>query len=96
MGMSVGPIPSQSIIQWAAAAGYDPDELASFRGAIRAMDGVFLNHLSGQQEAKPPGTGDHISSRPLTMDLFDAMFTGKKQGQTLSPKLFKAMFKPAK
>lgn len=70
IGMQAGPIPFTAIDRWATRNGVDdPDEFALLLSCIRAMDGEWL----GQGEKKPaPQT--KVSQRPMSADLFDALF----------------------
>nr|WP_110749001.1 hypothetical protein [Phyllobacterium leguminum] len=57
----------------------DLDEIASFRGAIRAMDRVILADLSDSpQSSGGTSSKPHVSSRPMTFELFDVMFDGAR------------------
>ncbi|MES0071938.1 hypothetical protein [Mesorhizobium sp. M0058] len=72
-----GPVPGWAIRSWAAELGLDdPDELASFRGAMRAMDRVYLERANRDPGA-PGKPAPVVSSRPLSPNLFDAMFGPK-------------------
>jgi len=46
--MGMGPIPSSSLDQY--TAGWPDDDAQAFRQAIRAMDAVYLNHHSKEQD----------------------------------------------
>lgn len=64
MGMAAGPIPYTSIDRWAERNGIiDPDDFAALRDAIAVMDEVWRGG-----DAKTP------VGRPLTPELFDAVF----------------------
>ena len=68
IGEVVGPIPSLSIAMYDVAE----HERALFRRCIRAMDGVFLAHMSAvRKSGKAPGKA---LSQPLTKDVFDKLF----------------------
>ncbi|WP_445433055.1 phage tail assembly chaperone [Brucella endophytica] len=79
IGFAAGPIPGSAISRRCEEMGIvDLDEIASFRGAIRAMDRVILADLSdSHQSSGGIRSKPHVSSRPMTFDLFDAMFEQK-------------------
>lgn len=53
----------------------NPEDIASFRGAIRAMDRVVLDDLAQVADKAAKGTPkQHVSSRELSFELFDALF----------------------
>jgi hypothetical protein len=68
--MQAGPIPWSAIDRWAARAGVDePDEFELLASCIRAMDGEWL----GQGEKKPE-PAKQTAQRPMSAELFDALF----------------------
>jgi len=52
MGMSIGPIPWDKVVDYARFAGLDYDNLGLFVMVIRAMDSVYLEWLSKKAENK--------------------------------------------
>lgn len=77
--MALGPIPSFAINDWADRYEMDPQELASFRGAIRAMDRVFLQHANPKSGDGKSTSRSAVSARPLTPELFDSIFPGSDE-----------------
>lgn len=69
--MQAGPIPFTAIDRWATRRGVtDPDEFEALVACIRAMDAEWLGQgetLAGTQKPK-------VSGRPMSPDLFDAVF----------------------
>lgn len=88
IGMGYGKIPHSAIRRWSDREGMDEDEAESFLGAIRVMDRVWLAEISKETEdarsdkstvagtvTKPAGSKkQRISSRPMSPNLFDALF----------------------
>jgi hypothetical protein len=70
IGMGVGAIPASAITEWAARAGLDDIEAESFRSCIRAMDRAYLDFAN-----KPDAERHKVESRPMTGELFDALFS---------------------
>lgn len=70
-GMAVAPIPFSTIDRFAARNGIEDEDFDTFTRLMRAMDEVVLAHAKSDQPAaqKPQQTG-----RPLSPELFDAMF----------------------
>ncbi|YBV97384.1 hypothetical protein M1D80_11010 [Phyllobacteriaceae bacterium JZ32] len=64
-------------------------DMNSIRVAYAGRVGM-LKAIFGSSEKEE--TEHHVSTRPMTMELFDAMFGVEQNTQTLTPKLFKAMF----
>lgn len=74
VGFGVGEIPFRAIVTYADRYGvHDLDAFDEFRALIRAMDDVFLTKVASDS----PTSKDTpvVSERPLTMDLFDALFS---------------------
>jgi hypothetical protein len=67
--MGVGAIPASAINSWAAQSGLDNVETATFRACIRAMDGAYLEYAN-----KPEAEREKVEGRPLSGELFDALF----------------------
>jgi hypothetical protein len=68
IGMSAGPIPYTAIDRWAHRNGVEPEDFHVLLTVIRAMDAEWLGE-GGQQ-----GSTQQVSARPLSPDLFDAVF----------------------
>jgi hypothetical protein len=69
IGMATGQIPSGAIDRYAMRHGLDdPDEFELFTQCVRAMDAVYLG------VAKEPATAPEPTARPLSVELFDALF----------------------
>jgi hypothetical protein len=67
--MAAGPIPFSAIDRYGERYGLDGEDFAYFVRMIRAMDQAVL----GRDETPKPDTPT-VSSRPLTPELFDAIF----------------------
>lgn len=78
IGMGIGLVPISAIESAAARIGIeDPDEFERFKGAMRAMDRVWLDEVRKETDAS--GTTSKaqpvVSSQPLnTPAMFDAIF----------------------
>jgi hypothetical protein len=69
--MQAGPIPFTAIDRWAARRGVtDPDEFEALVACIRAMDAEWLGQGGSTADPQMP----KVSSRPMSPDLFDAVF----------------------
>ncbi|ESQ83256.1 hypothetical protein AEAC466_13470 [Asticcacaulis sp. AC466] len=72
VGFGVGPVPFGAIDRWARRYGIDDaDDFDDLVGAIRVMDGVYLdrcNSASDKTAERKPRV-----SRPLTANLFDVL-----------------------
>lgn len=79
--MGAGPIPSTAILTMAELMGISGyDEFCAFRFAIRAMDRVYLDHVAQEAKKKPHERKQkpQVASRPMTPELFSALFGGGK------------------
>ncbi|WP_455350783.1 phage tail assembly chaperone [Devosia epidermidihirudinis] len=67
VAMSEGPIPFSAINQWAARQGVDGgDEFATLMRCVRVMDDEWLKSARRHD--------GQVEGRPLTPELFDAVF----------------------
>lgn len=80
IAFGVGNIPIGAVHAWAERNLISGDDFASFLGAIRAMDRVYLARVreKREQEAETPPAQRkakvNVSTRPMSPKLFDALF----------------------
>jgi len=73
-GMGIGPIPASAIDKAASDLGLDDIETEMLTQIMRRLDGVFLSD-AGKKMGKPgAGAPAQVSSRPMSIELFDAVF----------------------
>ncbi|GHC79365.1 phage tail assembly chaperone [Limoniibacter endophyticus] len=69
LSMGVGPIPLASIDNWIGHNDLDEVDGECFKYAVREMDKAYLEYANKPEDQRPT-----VSSRPLTPELFDAIF----------------------
>lgn len=72
IGMTVGPVPEASIDRWIDRNSLDDDDEDAFRGAIRAMDRIYLDHVDSKDE--PGKAKSKPAGRKMSPALFDALW----------------------
>nr|WP_109613455.1 hypothetical protein [Pseudaminobacter salicylatoxidans] len=72
--MGIGPIPASAIAAAAFILGLDEIEAEMFTQVTRRLDRVFLADAGKKMGQRGNAAPAQVSSRPASVDLFDALF----------------------